>query len=119
MLGKFKNYIWFNILLWALAAVLGYAAWGMVRQALVLRKESSASFQKIEELSQRKQELEAALEELKLPSTIEREAKERLNLKKRGEEVVVVVPEEKESVKVEGKSWWEKFKRFLVSALYL
>lgn len=59
------------------------------------RTESEETTKKIDGLKRKKQELEAALAEIQTKEAVEREAKARLNLKKPGEEVVVVVPEKK------------------------
>ena len=73
----------------------GYYTYQVVSRAVALREESKATRAKIEELTRRKKELESQLSELKNTPAIEREAKERLNMKNSGEEVVVVVPEKK------------------------
>ena len=68
----------------------------MVLNAFALRGESYEVQQQIEELKNRKEELEARIAELQNEETVRREAKERLNLKLPGENVVVVVPEKQE-----------------------
>lgn len=81
-----------NSIFLAVAVLVSWGSYNMVRQALTLRAESRNTGEKVEELLKKKQELEAYIAELEDPRTIEREAKERLNLKLAGEEVVVVVP---------------------------
>lgn len=78
----------------AVTLAAGYGAAGMVRSALVLRVETRVAEEKIKALIQQKKELEAAIAEIQTPQAAEREAKERFNLKKTGERVVVVVPSE-------------------------
>lgn len=85
------------ILLVALAAAVGYGAARMVLNAMALRGESRETQKQIEELLARKKELEARITELQDEEAIRREAKERLNLKLPGENVVVVVPEKQEA----------------------
>lgn len=78
-----------------LAISISYSAIRMVRSVLMVRAQSEEITKKIGELQYKKQQLEAALVEIQTQEAIEREAKARLNLKKPGEEVVVVVPEKK------------------------
>lgn len=85
------------ILLVALAAAVGYGAARMVLNSVALRGESRETQKQIEELLARKKELEARIAELQNEEAIRREAKERLNLKLPGENVVVVVPEKQEA----------------------
>lgn len=82
--------------------------------ALSMRRESEDVNHKITELQQKKAQLEAYLQELQTKEALERRAKERLNLKKPGEEVVVVIPaEKKEESQTPAKiSMWEKIKQF-------
>lgn len=101
------------MLLVTVAAGISYSASRMVRDAFVLREQSAEITQKIEELTKKKHELETYLAEIQTKEAIEREAKSRLNLKKPGEKVVVVVPEKKETAIVaEPQNWWTKIKRF-------
>lgn len=89
-----KRSIFINILLFIFAALVLYGALGMVKQAVEFWREAENSRLQIRGLTQKKEELERYLEEIRTPQVIEREAKERLNLKLPGEEVVVV-PEER------------------------
>lgn len=93
-----KKSILVNVALIGLAMVVSYNAARMVRNAIVLRAQSADMTKKIEELRLKKQELEAELVQIQTKEATEREAKERLNMKKSGEEVVVVVPEKKDNI---------------------
>ena len=85
----------------------------MAYQALSLHSELDSTQKKIEEVTRKKEELEHRIVELQTPEAVEREAKERLNLKKSGENVVVVVPEKKEvSPKSNLEYFWGKIKNF-------
>lgn len=106
-----KSFI-LNILLAFLAVMVGYGAFNMVRQAVDSRREARTAQEKIKELVEKKEALEAYLVELQTPEATEREAKERLNLKKKGEDVVVVVPEEKKKIAIPEQTWWQKIKLF-------
>ena len=105
-----------NIFLIVICVVISYSTAHMIRNALALRTQSAEMVEKIEELRQEKRNLEATLAELQTKEAVEREAKERLNLKKPGEEVVVVVPEKKElSTTTQPMTFWEKIISFFNS----
>ena len=103
-----------NILLVVIAVAVSYSAARMVRDALVVRRESSMNNAKIEELKKKKQELEQYLAELQTKEAMEREAKERLNLKKIGEKVVVIVPDKmKDAIQgVSSEGFWGRITSF-------
>ena len=108
-----KKQLIINIALIIVAMILSYSAARMVRNVMITREQSAEMTQKIEQLKLKKQELEAELAEIKTKEAVEREAKERLNMKKTGEEVVVVVPEKKDDeVYAQPKSLWTKIKSF-------
>ena len=93
-----------------LAISLSYSATRMVRSVLKVQTESEEMTRKIEDLERKKKELELAIAEIQTREAVEREAKTRLNLKKPGEEVVVVVPEKKVSAsQAPPTSFWSKF----------
>ena len=96
-----------------IAAGASYSGARMVREALLLQRESADMRAKIEQLKIKKKELEAELAEMQTKEMVEWEAKERMNLKKPGEEVVVVVPEKKEAATVApATNWWVQLKAF-------
>lgn len=101
------------MLLLALAVALSVPAFRMVRQALGLYRESINTDKKIQELSQKKEELEAYIARLGTPAAVEKEAKKRLNLKLPGEEVVVVVPEKNSPKDLKPPSFFDRIKKFL------
>ena len=109
----FKKSLVINVLLVCVAVGASYRAARMIHDAVVLRHQSADVTQKIEELKKKKQELEAYLAEIHTKEAVEREAKSRLNLKKPGEEVVVIIPEQKDTA-VAGQSlgFWDKIKSF-------
>lgn len=110
---KIQNSIWFNILLFLVAVFLSVAAYKSVKQALYFKKETDENKTKISELLKKKNELEIKIEEFQTIETKERSAKERLNLKKPGEEVVVVLPEETQLPKdIEKTDLWSKVRDF-------
>jgi len=92
-----------------LIVFVGSGAYGMARRAFTLSREARQTEQRVEELRKKKGELEAYLDELETRAGAERIAKERFNLKNRGEQVVVVLPEESETVvSPPPRSFWGK-----------
>lgn len=97
MWEKIKQSVAFNIAMIVLAGLLGVGAYRTLAQAFAVQRQVGDEYKKIEELQKKKTELEAYIKELETKEAIEREGKARLNLKLPGEEVVVVVPQEKEN----------------------
>ncbi len=97
----------------AAAVVVGYSSYVMVRRALTLRNELHDLNVRAGELRQKGEVFEGSLNELKTPEAVEREAKARLNLKRPGEEVVVVVPGKAEISATSSGAFWEKLLKFL------
>lgn len=106
-----KNSLLFHIFLLIVAGAVAYGSFYMVRQALSLYRESMANQRKIEQLTQRKRELEAYLEHLQTPGAIEQQARERLNLKLPGEQVVVVLARKADDMQKQveraGEGFWK------------
>lgn len=111
-----KDSILFHIFLLIVSAAIGYGSYRMARQTLAIYRESAVNQKKIEELKQKKQELEAYLDRLQMPGEIEWQAKERLNLKLPGEQVVVVVAQKAsstmEQAKQTGTGVWHRLAQF-------
>lgn len=106
-----KDSVLFHIFLLILSAAVGYGSYRLARQAFLVYRESAANQKRIGELTQKKEELQAYLERLQTPGEVERQAKERLNLKLPGEQVVVVVAEKasstRERVRQARQGLWE------------
>lgn len=77
----------------AVAAFLAVSSTRLVVRALGVYRERRAVADRIRELEGERSRIEAAVSAIAAPAAVERLAKERLNLKRPGEEVVVVVPE--------------------------
>ena len=113
MWSYFKQSFVLNLLLLVIAIGALYHTYRIVSDAVSLRNETNTIAEKIDELTQKKEQLEAYLEELKTKEAIEREARERFNLKKPGEEVVVVLPNKHVEDKVpEATGFWARIKSF-------
>ena len=107
-----------NIVFVCVLGVVMYGTYSMVRRTLVVRMERRATDDRVSELILKKEELEVKLRELQIDQVAEREAKEWLNLKKPGEKVVVVVPEEESRTSAndhEHLSVWRRVNAFIFS----
>ncbi|MDO8600510.1 MAG: septum formation initiator family protein [bacterium] len=87
---------------------LGVQFWGVAKKAYVLREERKRLETELVLLQKRKAELEEGLARLQSEAFLEREAKRRLNLKNPGEQVVVIVPEEKKEATTTPQSFWSR-----------
>lgn len=111
---KLKKSLSFNLFLLMVLLAVAYGSYKTARQALELKEESQETKNKIEELKRKKTELEQKLAELKTKEEIERTGKESLNLKNRGENVVVVIPENQASTTAtNGHGWLNTLKKLL------
>lgn len=90
MWRRIKNSLAINVLLVFVTVAVLISVSRMARDALTLRTEALAGQERIAALRARKAALETRLAELQTPEILEREAKEKLNLKNRGEIVVIV-----------------------------
>lgn len=79
-------------LLLGLVAVLGFGTAKQAKRNYDLHAEVSGLEQEISALDERNNELRAQIDNFQDPSTIDKEARKRLNLKKDGEEVVIILP---------------------------
>ena len=79
----------------ALLLITGWGTYNIVYRAFSFYKESRETESKIQGLLKNKDKLESDLRELQSQSAVAREAKNRLNLKSPGEEVLVVVDDKK------------------------
>lgn len=115
MWDKLKQSLLLNFILVGVCVFTAYASYHMLRQAVELSRSIRNDRQKIRELTQKKSELEAYLAERETPEAIEREAKERLNLKLSGEEVVVVIPPKNSTAREQSgigsriRKWFNEF----------
>jgi len=106
----------FSIILGVLfLAVIGF----LVGSNLKISKKRAELNLRLEELRaeyqtllEKKEKLQAQISQLGSKDALEKEARERFNLKKPGEEVVTILPSEEEEEKSENKqkiNWWNPF----------
>ena len=79
-------------LLLGLVAVLGFGVAKQAKRNYDLHTEVGGLEQETSVLDERNNELRAQIDNFQNPSTIDKEARKRLNLKKDGEEVVIILP---------------------------
>ena len=87
-----KNSFLINVIFLLLVFLTAYGAFKLVREAKDINKESQKLEERAAKLVLRNQELGRNLAELETEEAVEKRAKERLNLKLPGEQVVVVAP---------------------------
>lgn len=116
MWSSLRRSIFFHIGLAVLAVLVVRGVYALTTQGLALSRDLRARQQHIEELRNKKADLERRLSEAQLPAVVERVAKDRLNLKLPGEEVVVVPSENKDMHSSSTPSFIEKVKHALLLA---
>ncbi len=118
MISYLKKKIIPNLFLLGAVGLVGLSTYHAITNFLAVREEQAKNRKTVEELTKKKSDLEAYIAELQTNEAVEREAKERLNLKKSGEEVVVVVPPKTEEKKHESSllTFWQKVKKFILGS---
>lgn len=118
MWSKVKQSLVINLVLFVLVFVMGYSAFSAIRNAFILSNEAKDSEKKIQGLLQKKKGLEQRLAALSNKDVVIREAKERLNLKQPGEEVVVIVPPKNSTlIEKEKLNTWRNLYQFFRNIL--
>lgn len=123
MITKTKYYkkgrSWQKIIFYSFLAILSLAIVGyltflnlkMNKKRQLLLSQISALEKEIQILEQKNRKLKDDISKIESESFLEKEARERLGLKKPGEEVVVVLPskENKKEIQATSSSSWQKF----------
>lgn len=119
-MGDFFKKFFLPPLLLGLVAVLGFGVAKQTKRNYDLHAEVSGLEQEISALDEKNVELRAQIDNFQDPSTIDKEARKRLNLKKDGEEVVIILPpqgekniettEEAEQKTQKQNSFWQVIK---------
>lgn len=102
--------LFLTIVVLGVVGFLFFSNWKINKQRLDLNERIENLKEQIKSLEEKKKELEAVAAEIGKESHLEEVAREQLNLKKPGEEVVAVLAPEKEQegeVKEE-KNFWQK-----------
>lgn len=114
MLDKALRSPWVALFSIAVAAWMLYQFAGVFQSAHDLEKEFSVAEAKKNMLEIKNQELLQSLRKFANPEFLEREAKDRLNLKNHGEEVVVIMPAAQSTSSASAeKSFWSRLRSFL------
>lgn len=106
---------WIALLSIAVTVWVLYQFIGVFQGAYDLRKEFSVAEAKKNLFEKRNQELTRTLQKFDNPEFLEREAKDRLNLKNPGEEVAVIVPEQQSTgTPATHQSFWSRLGSFFL-----
>lgn len=101
------------------ALFLAQGLWQLSGKMRTLEDERKKKEQELAALVKERERLESEIAYLQGTGALEREAKSRLNYKRTGEEVVIVVPEEQKQATATGvmprQSFWERIKNFFTS----
>lgn len=103
------------VMVLALAALyLVSGVWEVYRKALLARDQRNLAQQEVEELRLREMELRSKIEALNTERGLEKEIRERFDVAKEGERVVVIVdPDNNWRAKKTGEaSWWQSIVEF-------
>lgn len=109
-----------TILLLILMVFLVIGLFEQFKKNYALNKSAGILENEVLEIEISNEKLKAQIDSFQDPKTIDREARERLNLKKEGEEVVIIIPNEKEDLqeiisttkKSSNKSFWNRIKNW-------
>lgn len=112
---KFKKDSWQNVFFFvllgvAIFTVVGFliiSNWKIGQRRAELDFQVEILQQKIWTLKAKRQELQSQISQTEGQEYLEREARDTFNLKKPGEEVVAILPLEKEEGVEEEKSFWQ------------
>lgn len=116
--NKLQQSPFFNILLAVAAGAMLIAVTRVATQAYQIRRESTAVQKETELLNKKRADLGVQLQGLATPEAVQRQAKERLNLKLPDEQVVVVVPPAVHIATSTHESTWNTVKQFLKSIFH-
>jgi len=107
-----KRSIPMNIFLLCTASAVAVGAARITATTLALRAELRSAESQLGDMVRKKQELSRRLEEQDTPEAVEYQAKARMNLKNPGEEVVVVVPDERPAPPETSAGFWQSVRDF-------
>lgn len=95
-----------------LCGLLFRATWGMYVKATQSKEEASKVSLELSELKQREVVLRDSIEKLKTDSGVEAEIREKYNVAREGEQVVVLVGGTTTIATTTPKSFWDKTRQF-------
>ena len=105
---RFSSII-FALVILLIIGLLLIGNWKMSHKRAELAARLESLKKEVADLEKKNEEIQAGLSQKEEEGSLEKEARERLNLKKPGEEVVVVVPPAEEEETQELKNFWGKF----------
>lgn len=116
---RWRQIISSNIVLALLAAVVVWLSAhtvGIWRQREAVRREAERLEEQVQKIRAEREQLQAQLSEINDPEVLEYEARSRLNIKKPGEEVLIIVEDEVQNKQVDQDSergFFDTLLRFL------
>lgn len=102
---------WLIIGLFIVAILLSISTIGVYLKSRSAVEKNEAVKAQIAELEKRKQDLEGELEVLKTESGLEQEIREKFNVKKPGEEILVIVDKPDENAKINSSGFDNKLQK--------
>ena len=103
------------VLLLAIGSFFTHTLITLHQKSVSIREERAKKESELSLLIAERERLQREIDHLKQQSALEREVKARLNFKKEGEEVVVVVPDEERSAAasvgeavIDGRPWYQR-----------
>lgn len=106
-----------------LLVLLVSSLWKLFEKRQEIGEHVKGMEERVVKLRRENEEMEKVLTQAATPSFIEKEARRKLDMKKPGEKMVIIVPPKQteelknerteEQKDVRGISWWQKIKRFL------
>jgi len=103
--------VFLTILIFVIISFLLFSNWRINKKRSELSQKLEGLKKEVEALEAKKEELLTKISQVQSESYLEKEARERFNLKKPGEEVVTILNSEKEEKKEEvkkEKSFWQR-----------
>jgi len=102
--------IFLGIILFLIIIFLVFSNYKITKKRVVLQAQIENLKSQIRELEEKKTKLQSVVSSSENPEFLEKEARDKLGLKKPGEEVMVVLPPKKEeaSTTVERKNFWQQ-----------
>lgn len=101
--------IFLGFLILAVIGFLAVSSFRISQRRTMLNSQIDQLKEEIRKAEEKKQQLQAKLYQSSQEEYLEKEAREKLNLKKPGEEVVAVIPAEKNKAEeVKKQTFWDK-----------
>ena len=101
-------YVLFGVLLFGVMSFLVVSNWKINQKRAEYNAQIENLQEQLQELETKRQQLQSQISQTSGEAYLEEQARERLNLKKPGEEVVSVLPAEETTIKEIEKGFWKQ-----------